>query len=512
MSYARNTYTGNGSNTIFDISFPWNTDSPGSVVVEVAGETLAPNTYFFLNSFTQVKLNTAPANGEEVLIYRSTYIAESAVVYSPGSAIIADDLNTSNTQLLWGLQDATDAYQALSDGDSAKISELDDALNQEIQDRTDGDTTLQGNINAEATTRGQADDSLDGRIADEVTARQQGDAALQQQVDGIVSGTDPADKTQIQQNKDDIQTNANNLAAEVGNRITGDSNLYDGLLAEAGTRQNADQNLQDQIDNFSGGGTDPADKTQIQTNTTNIGDISQAIPTPAEGNQTDLQSQVLQLKGEVDLNVNTISIINGIVQETIFPTAIFAINNPAGGDLNQDSIVTYTQLATTDSVGLRTGVSLTSADTITLKSNITGVGPAGRYLIELHTRCLYSFGAGSGTRSLGFYMWDNAAYDYLAKGYAGTAGAATLISCNSAVPSHSTLQTLVVPTADIYLQTYAMRWQASATSFSDAIAEVLPALVPSNPSPAPAAGTGFYTNVDFQGDAWVKITRVPEDS
>ena len=485
MSYARNTYTGNGSNTIFDISFPWNTDSPGSVVVEVAGETLAPNTYFFLNAFTQVKLNTAPANGAEVVVYRATYIEQSAVVYSPGSAIIADDLNTSNTQLLWGLQDATDAYESIADAAGPRVDQLESELNDEIQARESGDATLQGNIDAEAQARTDglaqeasnsqyADQQLQTNIDAEASTRAQGDSSLQTQIDGIQSGTTPADAAQIQQNKTDIAANALNLQAEVGSRIDGDTNLYGGILSEAGTREAADQALQAQIDNFSGGGTDPADKAQIQTNTTQLG------------------------------------VVNSIIDASIYPTAVFGINNPADGNLNQDDVVNYTLLQTTDSAGLQTGVSLDSPNTITLKSNITGVGAPGRYLVELHTRALYSFGAGSGVRSLGFYMWDNAAYDYLAKSFAGTSGASTMISCNTAVPSMCSIQTVLVPSSNIDLQVYAMRWVAAATSFTDAVAEVLPALV--QPTPAPAVGGSFYTGVDFGGDAWVKITRIPEAS
>lgn len=80
----------------------------------------------------------------------------------------------------------------------------------------------------------------------------------------VVDLVNPPADPQVDQNKDDI------------------ADLDQALTTEIGARASGDQNLQDQIDNFSGGGTDPADKAQIQANTDQLNAANVAIGQNAE--------------------------------------------------------------------------------------------------------------------------------------------------------------------------------------------------------------------------------------
>jgi len=97
------TYNGDGSDTTFDITFPFlkSTD----VKVQVGGTT-KNNPSDFTISGTVVTFTTAPASGTgNIRIYRNTDKGNAKATFNAGSSIKAEDLNNNVLQALYSLQE-----------------------------------------------------------------------------------------------------------------------------------------------------------------------------------------------------------------------------------------------------------------------------------------------------------------------------------------------------------------------------------------------------------------------
>ena len=108
--------TGDGSTT--DFTIPYSYLEADDVTAFVDGVS----TSFTFTSDNIVSFATAPANGAAVRIVRNTDIASLNVTYSDGGALTAKQLNDSNTQLLYGVQEAIDtASEAITLDDDGKF-------------------------------------------------------------------------------------------------------------------------------------------------------------------------------------------------------------------------------------------------------------------------------------------------------------------------------------------------------------------------------------------------------
>ncbi len=94
--------TGDGSTT--DFTIPYTYLEADDVTAFVGGVS----TSFTFTSNNVITFSTAPASGASVRILRNTDVDNLNVTYSDGGALTASDLNTSNTQLLFGIQEAID--------------------------------------------------------------------------------------------------------------------------------------------------------------------------------------------------------------------------------------------------------------------------------------------------------------------------------------------------------------------------------------------------------------------
>jgi hypothetical protein len=94
--------TGDGNAT--DFTIPYNYLEANDVTAFVGGVS----TSFTFPSSNIVRISPAPAIGTDIRIVRNTDIAALNVTYSDGGALTADQLNNSNTQLLFGVQEAID--------------------------------------------------------------------------------------------------------------------------------------------------------------------------------------------------------------------------------------------------------------------------------------------------------------------------------------------------------------------------------------------------------------------
>jgi hypothetical protein len=103
MATTSNTYTGNGTNKLFSITFPYLETSDIDVYLNNVLQTITTH-YSFANA-TTVEFVTAPGNGVVVRLDRSTDDNTLAATFFPGSSIKANDLNDNFDQTLYVVQE-----------------------------------------------------------------------------------------------------------------------------------------------------------------------------------------------------------------------------------------------------------------------------------------------------------------------------------------------------------------------------------------------------------------------
>jgi hypothetical protein len=100
MAIVQNTYTGNGSTTLYSLSFSYLDEAD----VKVTLNGVATTSFVFVNAST-IQFLSAPANGVAIIIYRETNNDAFEATFFAGSAIKAADLNNNFTQLLYVAQE-----------------------------------------------------------------------------------------------------------------------------------------------------------------------------------------------------------------------------------------------------------------------------------------------------------------------------------------------------------------------------------------------------------------------
>jgi hypothetical protein len=103
MATTSNTYTGNGSNKLFSITFPYLETTDVDVYLNGTLQTITTQ-YTFANA-TTVEFVAAPANGAVILLDRSTDDSDNPATFFPGSSIKAADLNENFDQTLYVVQE-----------------------------------------------------------------------------------------------------------------------------------------------------------------------------------------------------------------------------------------------------------------------------------------------------------------------------------------------------------------------------------------------------------------------
>ena len=121
MATTSNTYTGNGSNKLFSITFPYLDESDIDVYLNGTLQTITTQ-YIFANA-TTIEFVTAPSNGAVVLLDRSTDDVALQATFFTGSTIRSSDLNSNFDQVLFIAQESTnDATAALAASTAATVT------------------------------------------------------------------------------------------------------------------------------------------------------------------------------------------------------------------------------------------------------------------------------------------------------------------------------------------------------------------------------------------------------
>ena len=105
MAVTQNSYLGTGSQTTYPFTFPYLKKSEIKVSLDATVTTA-----FTTPTATTVQLNTAPADGVKIKIYRETDSDSLSATFYAGSAIKSEDLNDNFTQNLHATQEVTERY------------------------------------------------------------------------------------------------------------------------------------------------------------------------------------------------------------------------------------------------------------------------------------------------------------------------------------------------------------------------------------------------------------------
>ena len=123
-TYATDIYQGNGSETEFDLTFQFisrdhinvviiaGADGAETVLTVIGTGTPVGNEYRWEND-TRIKVGTAPSSTQKIRIRRDTPENQQLVPWSDGSYLLSEDLNTSDLQWLYGLQELEDKFGLL---------------------------------------------------------------------------------------------------------------------------------------------------------------------------------------------------------------------------------------------------------------------------------------------------------------------------------------------------------------------------------------------------------------
>ena len=126
MTYATDTFAGDGSTVEFTLTFDYierdhvevkrvvtATQAETTLTVITSGSPTADE--YIWEADDKIKVGTAPASTEELVIQRQTPESEQIVDWQDGSYIVATDLNTSDKQFLYLIQELDDRVGADED-------------------------------------------------------------------------------------------------------------------------------------------------------------------------------------------------------------------------------------------------------------------------------------------------------------------------------------------------------------------------------------------------------------
>lgn len=125
MATTQNTYSGNGSNKLFSITFPYLETTDVDVYLNGTLQTA----YSFANA-TTIEFVAAPANGATVLLKRSTDDTNLQATFFPGSSIKASDLNSDFDQVLFIAQETANTATTATSTAAAATATANTALSQ----------------------------------------------------------------------------------------------------------------------------------------------------------------------------------------------------------------------------------------------------------------------------------------------------------------------------------------------------------------------------------------------
>ena len=113
MAVTQDSFTGNGTKTDYDFTFPYLKQSEVKASLDGTATTnfrfLTATKIQFVNN-TTANTPTAPASGVKIKIFRETDTSSLAATFYAGSAIKSEDLNDNFTQNIYATQEVSERY------------------------------------------------------------------------------------------------------------------------------------------------------------------------------------------------------------------------------------------------------------------------------------------------------------------------------------------------------------------------------------------------------------------
>lgn len=217
MATTSNTYTGNGSNKLFSVTFPYLDTSDIDVFLNGTLQTVTTQ-YFFANA-TTVEFVTAPANGATVLLSRSTDDAALQATFFPGSSIKAADLNYNFDQVLYLAQEtANSAANQSTAGLQTQITTATNTANTAITTANAATATANGIAGTANTALSNSNAAVSTANAASVTAT---NAATTANAISATASSALSTATTAQTTANAAQTTANAALPKAGGTMTG---------------------------------------------------------------------------------------------------------------------------------------------------------------------------------------------------------------------------------------------------------------------------------------------------
>jgi hypothetical protein len=172
MATTSNTYTGNGSNKLFSITFPYLETTDVDVYLNGTLQTA----YTFANA-TTIEFTTAPANGATVLLKRSTDDAALQATFFPGSSIKAADLNLDFDQVLYIAQETSNEATTATSTAATATTTANTALSQSAAAVSTANTAS-SNASAAVSTANTASTNASNAVSTANTASSNATSAV----------------------------------------------------------------------------------------------------------------------------------------------------------------------------------------------------------------------------------------------------------------------------------------------------------------------------------------------
>ena len=315
MAVTQNTYTGNGSNTNFSITFEYLKQADVKASIDGTATTA-----FTLSNATTLSFNTAPANGAAVRIFRDTDISSLKATFFPGSAIKAEDLNDNFTQNNFATQETDNEVIAANTTAASAV------------------TTAQGAVttaNAATVTAGNAVTTANAATATANTASTNASNAVttansaQTTVTTYVhDGTNPAG--------DGVGSNPQGLAYAINTANTASTNSSNAVTTANTADTNATAALNNSRESDGQGGFTSAiskSNTAISTANTASTNASSAVTTANAASATATTASTNASNAVATANAASAAVANAA-----FYTPIAALANLPSSPANEDRV------------------------------------------------------------------------------------------------------------------------------------------------------------------------------
>ena len=308
MAVTQNTYTGNGSNTNFSITFEYLKQAD----VKASIDGTATTAFTFSNA-TTLSFNTAPANGAAVRIFRDTDISSLKATFFPGSAIKAEDLNDNFTQNNFATQETdNDVVTANTTANTAKTT-------------ADAATVTAGNAVTTANAASATANTASTNASNAVTTANSAQTTVTTYVH---DGTNPAG--------DGVGSNPQGLAYAINTANTASTNASNAVTTANTADTNATAALNNSRESDGQGGFTSAiskSNTAISTANTASTNASSAVTTANAASATASTAST-----NASNAVATANAASAAVSAAAFYTPIAALANLPSSPSNEDRV------------------------------------------------------------------------------------------------------------------------------------------------------------------------------